>query len=109
MHNYIKRNFLKFVPFCLLFLTVSVGFGQVKNRSGEDSTIFISKTIFLPNYSYASGKENWGVACADMNKDGKIDVISCSQLDSKVNVHLNNGKGEFEGKKSYPRVTITGT
>ena len=101
MLNFTKRNFLSAVSLVVLFCTVSLVAGQVQNRSGEDSTIFISKTIFLPNYSYPSGNENWGVAVADMNKDGKLDVISCSQLDSKVNIHLNNGKGEFSQKSSY--------
>ena len=93
-----KRNLLSGL---VLLVTFFSAFGQIENRSGKDSTIFISHTVFLPAYTYPSGSENWGVTVADMNKDGKIDVISCSNLDNKINIHLNNGKGEFPQKRSF--------
>ena len=86
---------------------------QVNNRSGQDTTIFISNTVFMPKYSYESGVENWGVDVADFNGDGFIDIVSCSQKDNKVNVHLNNGIGKFPSRYSYscgnsPRDVVVG-
>jgi outer membrane protein OmpA-like peptidoglycan-associated protein len=97
------RNVLRAILlFTLLAGTFLPSQAQIKNRSGVDSTIFISNTVFVPKFPYDSGQENWGVDVGDINKDGKIDVISCSNLDGKVNVHFNDGKGRFNQKRSYP-------
>lgn len=74
---------------------------QVQNRSGVDSTMFISHTVFVPKHPYDSGKENWGIATGDFNKDGHVDLVSASNLDGMVNVHLNDGKGRFDKYTSY--------
>ncbi|MEL7342901.1 MAG: VCBS repeat-containing protein, partial [Bacteroidota bacterium] len=74
---------------------------QVQNRSGEDSTIFISHKVFVPKFAYASGEQNWSIAVADMNHDGKADIVSASKLDGMINIHYNDGKGQFERKSSF--------
>lgn len=84
----------------LLFANISLK-AQIANRSGEDSTIFISHTVFLPKFAYESGNENWSVAVGDIDKDGDIDVVSCSK-EGNINFHPNDGKGRFIGKKSFP-------
>jgi len=86
-----------FLVFCQFHLL-----GQVENLSGEDSTIYISHTIFLPKYSTTSGQEPWSVAAADFDGNKTIDLASCSLVDSKINVHLNDGKGNLTKAKSYP-------
>ncbi len=94
------------VNFLLILLSVTLSIekvnSQVENLSGHDSTIFISHTVFVPHIPYESGMENWGVAVADFDKDGDVDIVTCSSLDSKITVHMNDGKGRFENKKSYP-------
>ena len=75
--------------------------GQVANRSGEDSTIFISHGVFLPSFIYPSGEQNWSVATADMNGDGHPDAISVSKLDGLVNVHYNDGRGGLQQRRSF--------
>lgn len=88
--------------FALLFSVLTTGlFAQTINRSGVDSTIFVSHTVFVPKAAYESGSENWDVAVGDINKDGFIDVVTCSNLDGKVNIHFNDGKGRFDKVKSY--------
>ncbi len=77
------------------------GYSQVENLSGVDSTIYISHTIFLPKYSIPSGEEPWGVAAADFDGNGTVDLASCSQVDSKINIHFNDGKGNLTAAKSY--------
>jgi outer membrane protein OmpA-like peptidoglycan-associated protein len=96
--NYLLKALLLLTFVGGIFLS---GHSQVENRSGEDSTIFISNTVFVPKFPYPSGKENWDVALGDVNKDGKIDVVSCSNLDGKINVHLNDGKGRFNNNTTY--------
>lgn len=125
---YISLNLMYFYPplalpmtklirirhFLLLpFLFLASLRGQVQNLSGVDSTIFISHTVFVPKHVYPSGQENWGVSAADFNEDNKPDIVTCSQMDSKVNIHINDGKGGFTQKHSFatgpsPRDIATG-
>ncbi|MCB9233013.1 MAG: VCBS repeat-containing protein [Bacteroidia bacterium] len=101
-----KQLFQRFVPsallFVFIFMVTTTAKAQVTNRSGVDSTIFISHTVFLPKFAYTSGKENWDLAVGDFNKDGSPDIVSISQLDSKVNIHINDGHGGFGSIISYP-------
>ncbi|MFN8396931.1 MAG: FG-GAP-like repeat-containing protein [Bacteroidia bacterium] len=85
----------------LLLLCGLTANAQVTNRSGEDSTIFVSHTVFVPKAPYESGVENWGVDLGDIDKDGDIDVVTCSNLDKKVTIHWNTGKGIFPKSSSY--------
>jgi len=90
-----------FILFILTFFRISFSIAQVENLSGKDSAIFISHTIFLPKYVTISGSENWGVCSADFDSDGDIDLASVSKMDSKVNIHLNDGKGQLSSKQSF--------
>lgn len=99
IHN--QKFYASFLLTVLLFCAFQPISAQVANRSGEDSTIFISNTVFVPKHPYVSGKENWGVDVGDINKDGKIDVVSCSNLDGMIHVHFNDGKGRFNDKRAY--------
>lgn len=92
------------IYFLALILLLSPRAGlhaQVRNLSGHDSTISISNTVFLPKLPYDSGQENWDLDLGDIDHDGDIDIVTCSQLDSKVNVQLNDGKGQFLTKTSF--------
>lgn len=101
MNTFSKRIVRVLLVFFFFANSYMAMHAQVKNRSGEDSTIFISGTVFVPKYPYTSGAENWGIDAGDINKDGKIDLVSCSKDDAKVNVHLNDGSGKFGAKQSY--------
>lgn len=82
-----------------LYLDLSA---QITNRSGKDHTIFVSNTVFLDKTTYSSGDQNWDIAKGDFNKDGSIDIATCSKLDGQINVHINKGDGSFAFEKSYP-------
>ncbi len=94
------------MKFCTIKLTLLLWalqtYSQVENLSGVDSTIFISHSIFLPKYSTPSGQEPWSVAAADFDGNGTIDLASCSQVDNKINIHFNDGKGNLSPAKSFP-------
>ena len=97
------RPLLKFATgLALVYSTSLYSHAQIVNRSGEDSTIFVSHTVFVPKAAYDSGMENWGVDLGDVDKDGDIDVISCSNTDGLITVHFNDGKGRLTRKTSYP-------
>ncbi len=86
------RNILLFPALiCLAFS----GKAQVENRSGEDSTIFISHTVFLPRESLASGEQNWCIESADINGDGRTDLIVGAQPEGNIHIHLGEGGGTF--------------
>ncbi len=79
----------------LLFLCAAFAQGQVLDRSGEDSTIFISHTVFLPKESMSAGQQNWCISKADLNGDGREDLLVGSKLDGKVHIYLSEGQGRF--------------
>ena len=85
----------------MLSLLFIGGQAQVRNLSGVDNTVWISQTIYLPPYTYASGKENWDVVAHDFDRDGDVDAVTCSKEDNKINFHLNDGKGELKEKRSF--------
>lgn len=93
-----KKFFLLTV---LFFIKTKFLYSQVENLSGVDSTIYISHTIFLPKYSTPSGQEPWSVTAADFDGNKTIDLASCSQVDNKINIHLNDGKGNLTPAKSF--------
>lgn len=90
-----------FLLLLTLLLIPQTNQAQIANRSGVDSTIFTSHTVFVPKHSYSSGTENWGIDCGDINKDGHVDIVSSSNLDGNINVHTNDGKGNFGRIRSY--------
>jgi outer membrane protein OmpA-like peptidoglycan-associated protein len=101
----VKLTYQRFGVTLLLCVSTFVGLklsAQVKNLSGEDSTIFVSNTVFVPKYAYQGSQENWDVDVADFNKDGFVDVISCSQIDNLVTINYNDGKGRFDKKATFP-------
>jgi len=54
----------------------------------------------------ASGSfDTWGLAAADFNGDGKLDIASVSLNENTLNVFLGNGDGTFTGSFTY---TFTG-
>ncbi|MEM4326488.1 MAG: FG-GAP-like repeat-containing protein, partial [Candidatus Pacearchaeota archaeon] len=101
--KFIINSYMKFLRILvwIMFFSFNVH-AQVENLSGVDSTIYISHTIFLPKYSTPSGQEPWSVAAADFDGNGTIDLASCSQVDSKINIHFNDGKGNLSPAKSFP-------
>lgn len=52
-------------------------------------------------YSNPSGVDNGLVAVADLNADGKLDVVESSEGGNNVAVFLGNGDGTFQTAKPY--------
>jgi outer membrane protein OmpA-like peptidoglycan-associated protein len=77
-------------------------FGQLLNRSGKDSTIFISGQVFLPNYPIATCTSPWGVAVADFSGDQWEDIVVACRGEAQVILYLNNQKAEFPRQRKFP-------
>jgi Bacterial Ig-like domain (group 3)/FG-GAP-like repeat/FG-GAP repeat len=75
-----------------------------KERLGVGS-IAPDKFLFLPPVSYGSGGVNaWSVAVADVNQDGKPDLLVANENDGTVGtvgVLLGNGDGTFQPAVTY--------
>jgi Bacterial Ig-like domain (group 3)/FG-GAP-like repeat len=66
------------------------------------SAAFASDPIrFAPPARYAAGTQPKRLAVADLNGDGKLDVVATSELDQKVYVLLSNGDGTFQPAVGY--------
>ncbi|MDW8416364.1 MAG: FG-GAP-like repeat-containing protein [Bacteroidia bacterium] len=76
-------------------LLIGLLYAQLLNRSGKDSTIFISGQVFLPNYPIAACRNPWGTAVADFTGDEWEDVLTACRSDGKLALYVNNRQAEF--------------
>jgi hypothetical protein len=58
-------------------------------------------TLFAPVVTYPVGSAPRNLAVADVNNDGKADVLTANQNSSTVSVLLGNGNGTFQPPVSY--------
>ncbi len=56
----------------------------------------------LPDNTFRTGKTASSIAAADLNTDGKSDLVTTNTDDQSVSVLLNNGDGTFAAKVDYP-------
>lgn len=52
--------------------------------------------------SYDTGGGAWGVAAADFDRDGLLDLAVANRSDNTVSVVLGNGTGSFRSKADFP-------
>jgi hypothetical protein len=58
---------------------------------------------FAPYVTYASGGAiSRSLAAADVNRDGKLDLVVANENSSTYSVLIGNGDGTFRAAKSYP-------
>jgi hypothetical protein len=80
---------------------------NANNLGGDSSTGSISILLgngngtFQAPLNYAAPSLG-GLGVADLNSDGKLDLITASNDGSAVNVRLGNGNGTFQNAVSYP-------
>ena len=66
------------------------------------STRTLLAQSFAPAVNYNAGSDLYAVQAADVNSDGKIDLVTVSQAAHCANVLLGNGDGTFQALTSYP-------
>jgi hypothetical protein len=55
---------------------------------------------FAPAVNYAAGADPSGMIAADLNNDGRLDLVVANPTADSVNVLLGNGNGTFQSPKS---------
>ncbi len=61
----------------------------------------VAPLIFLPAVTYSSGGATpWSLAVADLNHDGKVDLVVMN-FDDNISVLLGNGDGTFQPAVNY--------
>lgn len=85
----------------LLVLVGGFIWAQLLNRSGKDSTIFISGQVFLPNYPIPTCRNPWGVAVADFTGDNWEDIVVACRSEGKIMLYINNRQAGFPRNSSF--------
>ncbi|CAF0808160.1 unnamed protein product [Adineta steineri] len=64
----------------------------------------IGNGTFAPQvtYSAGNGSQLWSVALADVDGDGKLDIIVPNYTANNIGVFLNSGTGTFAAQVTYP-------
>ncbi len=88
----------------LALLGGSALFAQLLNRSGKDSTIFISGQVFLPNYPIATCSSPWGTAVADFSGDQWEDIVVACRGEAQIILYINDQKAEFPRQRKFPTI-----
>ena len=68
---------------------------------------------FMPKVDYLVGSGPWALAVADVNKDGRNDIVVANANSNTVSVLINNGNGTFAAGATYitglnPRAVAVG-
>ncbi|MCI0692148.1 VCBS repeat-containing protein [candidate division KSB1 bacterium] len=60
--------------------------------------------IFIPapDSPFAVGNRPWGIAVGDVNKDGKLDIVTANKDDNDATVLLGNGRSGFKNAPGSP-------
>jgi hypothetical protein len=74
--------------FWILLILTPACTAQIK--SGSPAPLFVS----AQNASFNIGKRPLDIVLSDLNKDGKLDIVTCNEGDS-VTVFFGNRAGEF--------------
>ena len=88
-----------------LDLVVTNVYGCLNNKcphGSVDVRLGNGDGTFQPSVAYDSGGAGaWSVAVADVNGDGKLDLVVANAYDSTVSVLLGKGDGTFSGAVVY--------
>jgi MBG domain-containing protein/Big-like domain-containing protein/VCBS repeat protein/CARDB protein len=84
------------------FAVVSDTSTAIEIWEGNNNGTFTSKnSVSLP-----SGSVPWGIATADLNHDGILDLIVADSASNAITVFLGNGNGTFQTGTTIPLTTV---
>ena len=83
-------------------VTLNEGDGTISVLLGQGDGTFLAAPslvsgVFLPNQGFASS-----IALADLNGDGKLDIVATDSVNNVVDIFLGNGDGTFGPELSVP-------
>jgi flagellin-like hook-associated protein FlgL len=85
-------------------LTVQAGYGPTGSLTAtftSTAVVTAGSGAFQARVSYADGSLTASAVAGDFNGDGKVDLVSASSGDGRLNVFLGNGDGTFKTRVSY--------
>jgi hypothetical protein len=75
--------------------------GTLSVLLGNGDGTFQNSPAYLKQHTYKVGKDPDSVAVADVNGDGKPDIVVTNRVSNTVTVLLGNGDGSFQDSPSY--------
>jgi FG-GAP repeat. len=82
-------------------LLCAKGVGIIALLASGSDALACPPVSFGPHVDYATGGYSISVAVADLNRDGKPDVVTANLLSDSVSVLLGKGDGTFQPKVDY--------
>jgi flagellin-like hook-associated protein FlgL len=84
------------------FLVGEDNTNQVQVALGNGNGTFQSRTVLITGYSASA--HPWDIQSADLNGDGKADMVVADHSDGSFSVFLGNGNGTFLPRVTYEEV-----
>jgi hypothetical protein len=76
-----------------------VGNGSILDQAGNH--LANASATFQAQQTFATGTDPVSVALADVNGDGKLDLVMANASDNTVSVLLSNGDGTFQAQQTF--------
>ncbi|MFC5863369.1 Ig-like domain repeat protein [Acidicapsa dinghuensis] len=97
------RGLMSFVAPVMFVLSLMVSPVMAQNSSGSTGAVKLGtvRAPFLVVSSYGLSYAPNSVASADVNHDGKLDLITANAASGSVTVHLGNGSGTFAAGTAF--------
>jgi hypothetical protein len=75
----------------------------VANLASNDVSVLAGNGdgTFQAGATYAAGDGPTGIAVADFNLDGKLDLAVCNDASGEVSVFIGNGDGTFQPARGF--------
>ena len=84
--------------------------GQPNNNVPGDVSILLGNGngTFRPQPTFAAGAGPWSVTTADLNHDGRVDLVCVNEISRNLSVFLGNGNGTFQSQRTLAVLGPTG-
>ena len=75
--------------------------GSIRDLAGDGLVQPNAPASFFSQTTFATGQEPYSVAVADVNGDGKPDLVTANYSSGSVSVLLGNGNGTFQSQMTF--------
>jgi len=76
----------------------------VANSASDTVSVLLGNGngTFQPQHTFATGRQPFSVAVADLTGDGIPDIVTANAFDNTVSVLMGNGDGSFQPARAFP-------